>query len=269
MRLTRTAVATNWRQQVVDVIESCGRPHDHEVAARLATSRPTAARGTRGACRRNGSRAKGSRGQWVPRLPDGGAHPRTPGRRRTVRKKAPTTRCGCAPNGCGPLTCWTAPGSSPNWAVRTGSCTSRLAIRQLRSPARLRFRRRASRLATPDPAPPPAYAGEPRIVVSRTRPPAIALQVRDHLHGTLVAMGSAGAKVAAVIQGLADAMRTPADCTSGFGGAGRGGPRGGRTHPPASTVRRWRTTGPIRCCPTWWCADANSPTPCWPSPGLS
>ncbi len=59
-------------------------------------------------------------------------------------------------------------------------------------------------LATPDPTPPPAYAGEPRIVVSRTRPPAIALQVRDHLHGTLVAMGSAGAKVAAVIQGLAD-----------------------------------------------------------------
>ena len=59
-------------------------------------------------------------------------------------------------------------------------------------------------LATPDPTPPPAYAGEPRIVVSRTRPPAIALQVRDHLNGTLVEMGSAGAKVAAVIQGLAD-----------------------------------------------------------------
>ncbi|MDT5346174.1 MAG: 3(2), 5-bisphosphate nucleotidase [Mycobacterium sp.] len=59
-------------------------------------------------------------------------------------------------------------------------------------------------LATPDPTPPPAYAGEPRIVVSRTRPPAIALQVRDHLNGALVEMGSAGAKVAAVIQGLAD-----------------------------------------------------------------
>ena len=40
--------------------------------------------------------------------------------------------------------------------------------------------------------------------VSRTRPPAIALQVRDHLSGTLVEMGSAGAKVAAVVQGLAD-----------------------------------------------------------------
>ena len=59
-------------------------------------------------------------------------------------------------------------------------------------------------LATPDPAPPPAHSGEPRIVVSRTRPPAVALQVRDQLNGTLVEMGSAGAKVAAVIQGLAD-----------------------------------------------------------------
>jgi 3'(2'), 5'-bisphosphate nucleotidase len=59
-------------------------------------------------------------------------------------------------------------------------------------------------LATPDPTPPPAHSGEPRIVVSRTRPPAVALQVRDRLNGTLVEMGSAGAKVAAVIQGLAD-----------------------------------------------------------------
>jgi 3'(2'), 5'-bisphosphate nucleotidase len=40
--------------------------------------------------------------------------------------------------------------------------------------------------------------------VSRTRPPAVALQVRDHLNGDLVEMGSAGAKVAAVVQGRAD-----------------------------------------------------------------
>jgi 3'(2'), 5'-bisphosphate nucleotidase len=59
-------------------------------------------------------------------------------------------------------------------------------------------------LATPDVSAPPAYPGAPRIVVSRTRPPAIALAVRDHLDGTLVEMGSAGAKVAAVVQGLAD-----------------------------------------------------------------
>jgi 3'(2'), 5'-bisphosphate nucleotidase len=59
-------------------------------------------------------------------------------------------------------------------------------------------------LATPDPPRPPEPTGAPRIIVSRTRPPAIALQVRDHLNGTLVEMGSAGAKVAAVVQGLAD-----------------------------------------------------------------
>ena len=59
-------------------------------------------------------------------------------------------------------------------------------------------------LATPEVAPPPADPGAPRIVVSRTRPPAIAVQVCEHLGGTLVPMGSAGAKVAAVIQGLAD-----------------------------------------------------------------
>ncbi|MDT5009160.1 MAG: 3(2), 5-bisphosphate nucleotidase, partial [Mycobacterium sp.] len=51
-------------------------------------------------------------------------------------------------------------------------------------------------LATPQVPPPPPAPATPRIVVSRTRPPAIALDVRDHLNGTLVEMGSAGAKVA-------------------------------------------------------------------------
>ena len=59
-------------------------------------------------------------------------------------------------------------------------------------------------LATPDVAKPPPAPAAPRIVVSRTRPPAIALEVRDALSGMLVEMGSAGAKVAAVVQGLAD-----------------------------------------------------------------
>ncbi len=59
-------------------------------------------------------------------------------------------------------------------------------------------------LATPTvPAPPPAPR-VPRIVVSRTRPPAIALAVKDALGGELVEMGSAGAKVASVVQGLSD-----------------------------------------------------------------
>jgi 3'(2'), 5'-bisphosphate nucleotidase len=59
-------------------------------------------------------------------------------------------------------------------------------------------------LATPDVAAPPAAPATPRIVVSRTRPPAVALAVRDAMNGTLVEMGSAGAKVASVVQGRAD-----------------------------------------------------------------
>ena len=59
-------------------------------------------------------------------------------------------------------------------------------------------------LATSNVAKPPPAPATPRIVVSRTRPPAIALAVRDALNGTLVEMGSAGAKVAAVVQGHAD-----------------------------------------------------------------
>ena len=60
-------------------------------------------------------------------------------------------------------------------------------------------------LATPDVAVPPPAPAKPRIVVSRTRPPAVALDVRDALDGVLVEMGSAGAKVASVVQGLSDA----------------------------------------------------------------
>jgi 3'(2'), 5'-bisphosphate nucleotidase len=59
-------------------------------------------------------------------------------------------------------------------------------------------------LATPAVTPPPPAPDTPRIVVSRTRPPPIALAVRNALGGTLVAMGSAGAKVASVVRGLSD-----------------------------------------------------------------
>jgi 3'(2'), 5'-bisphosphate nucleotidase len=59
-------------------------------------------------------------------------------------------------------------------------------------------------LATPTVAAPPPGPPAPRIVVSRTRPPAVALEVRERIGGTLVEMGSAGAKAAAVVQGLAE-----------------------------------------------------------------
>lgn len=60
---------------------------------------------------------------------------------------------------------------------------------------------------TSDPAPvvPGRDAGAPpRMAVSRSRPPAIATQVADALGAQLVAMGSAGFKVAAVVRGEAD-----------------------------------------------------------------
>lgn len=59
-------------------------------------------------------------------------------------------------------------------------------------------------LATPQVPPLPPAPAVPRIVVSRTRPPAVAVRVREALGATLVEMGSAGAKVAAVVQGLAE-----------------------------------------------------------------
>jgi 3'(2'), 5'-bisphosphate nucleotidase len=50
----------------------------------------------------------------------------------------------------------------------------------------------------------PWHGGPPRLVVSRTRPPAIALALAEHLEGELVEMGSAGAKAMAVVRGDAD-----------------------------------------------------------------
>ncbi len=46
--------------------------------------------------------------------------------------------------------------------------------------------------------------GRPRMVLSRTRPPAIALAVAERLGADMIAMGSAGAKAMAVVSGDAD-----------------------------------------------------------------
>nr|MBO2503178.1 3'(2'),5'-bisphosphate nucleotidase CysQ [Thermoanaerobacterales bacterium] len=60
-------------------------------------------------------------------------------------------------------------------------------------------------LATdPPPAPPPPAPARPRVVVSRSRPPAEAARVAAALGGELVELGSAGAKAMAVVLGEAD-----------------------------------------------------------------
>ncbi len=56
----------------------------------------------------------------------------------------------------------------------------------------------------PAPAAPPPMTGPPRVIVSRTRPPAAATWLAEQLDGELVEMGSAGAKAMAVVRGEAD-----------------------------------------------------------------
>jgi 3'(2'), 5'-bisphosphate nucleotidase len=61
-------------------------------------------------------------------------------------------------------------------------------------------------LATDEPPRyPPAVARPVRIVVSRSRPPAVAVEAATAVGGELVVLGSAGAKIAAVITGEVDA----------------------------------------------------------------
>jgi 3'(2'), 5'-bisphosphate nucleotidase len=55
------------------------------------------------------------------------------------------------------------------------------------------------------PVVPPHPDGEPpRVVVSRSRPPDVAYEVTEAIGGVMIPMGSAGAKIAAVILGAAD-----------------------------------------------------------------
>lgn len=56
----------------------------------------------------------------------------------------------------------------------------------------------------PPPAPIPPGPASPRILISRSRPPAFVEELADRLNGVLVPMGSAGAKAMSVVLGAAD-----------------------------------------------------------------
>jgi 3'(2'), 5'-bisphosphate nucleotidase len=86
-----------------------------------------------------------------------------------------------------------------DWAVHVALwCDGDLAAGAVALPAQ------GVTLATPTVPESPDPPAVPRILVSRTRPPALAQRVCDELGGTLVEMGSAGAKVCAVVQGRAE-----------------------------------------------------------------
>ena len=105
-------------------------------------------------------------------------------------------------------------------------------------------------LATPDVAAPPQAPATPRIVVSRTRPPAIALEVSDALtaRSSRWARPEPKSRPSCRVSPTSTCMR--ADSMNGT-----------RLHrsrwpaPPgctrlASTAHRWSTTSAIRCCRT-------------------
>ncbi|MGH8929651.1 MAG: 3'(2'),5'-bisphosphate nucleotidase CysQ [Egibacteraceae bacterium] len=64
--------------------------------------------------------------------------------------------------------------------------------------------RRRTLVTRPAPPAAPSTGSPPRLVVSRTRPPAVTEPIRAALDGELVAMGSAGAKAMAVVLGEAE-----------------------------------------------------------------
>lgn len=87
-----------------------------------------------------------------------------------------------------------------DWAVHVGlSIDGNPAGGAIALPAQDRI------LSCQEPPPLPGEAAPPRILVSRTRAPAMAAKIAEALGGTTIPMGSAGAKVAAVMLGDGDA----------------------------------------------------------------
>jgi 3'(2'), 5'-bisphosphate nucleotidase len=86
-----------------------------------------------------------------------------------------------------------------DWAVHVALAVgSRPAIGAVALPAR------GMVLGTSAPPPLAEAAPVPRLVVSRSRPPAVAAELAERLGATTIPMGSAGAKIAAVILGEAE-----------------------------------------------------------------
>ena len=95
--------------------------------------------------------------------------------------------------------------SSARRDAPTGRCTSRWrSTVQIAAAAVALPARGSPSTRRPPPVLAPPHDGPPRLVVSRTRPPAIAETLAERLGGELVALGSAGAKAMAVVLGDVD-----------------------------------------------------------------
>ena len=92
------------------------------------------------------------------------------------------------------------PGARTDWAVHVALCVDGVPAACAVALPGLRQLWRSDRVQ----ALPAAYAGRPRIVVSRTRPPPQADAVAQQLNAHLLRIGSAGAKAMAVLRGDAE-----------------------------------------------------------------
>ena len=228
--------------------------------------------GARRVRRRHRRRAEGRGGQAFPRLPDGGAGRRAARRRGAVR--------GGHRGGAGQLRAVERragvdrrparrhQGVLRTRAARTGRCTWRCGSPASWSPAPSRCPRRASRWPrrTSPPRPPrPRHRGSSSRAPGRPR---WHWRSATRLSGALVEMGSAGAKVASVVQGHRRCLRACGRAVRvGLGGAGRRGPRGRAVHLAHRRVAADLQPGRRPRCPTSSCADRSWPRRCWRSPG--
>ena len=106
----------------------------------------------------------------------------------------------------------------------------------------------------PGPPRPVGPASSPRMVVSRTRPPEFVPFVAERLGADTVPMGSAGAKIAAVIRGEAEVYVHAGGQYEWDSAAPVAVALAGGSTPAAWTARPSGTPNPTRGSPTWWCA---------------
>jgi 3'(2'), 5'-bisphosphate nucleotidase len=92
------------------------------------------------------------------------------------------------------------PGNRTDWAVHVALCIDGVPAASVVALPALKELWRSDQVLPPA----PRYNGKPRIVVSRTRPPALAEALAKQLDGPLLRIGSAGAKAMAVLRGDAE-----------------------------------------------------------------
>ena len=115
------------------------------------------------------------------------------------------------------------------------------------------------------PAAPRSRHGAPAWWSARSRAPRLVAQLADRLGAELVPLGSAGAKVMAVVRGRGRRLRPRRRAVRVGQRRARRRRRGGRPALlPPWTARRCATTSPTRGARSWWSAGRTWPTRCSP-----